>query len=107
MVQIGPSARLLMSMSPSGRWSFEVQSTDAAGNQSPTNLDSNWTSTLLPGIPYARILTGPWGPTANKTAVFSLKASTLCSPALLLTKRRSLVEANVVLCHQPWQLNAC
>ncbi len=61
----------------SGAWSFEVQSTDAAGNQSPVNLISNWTYTLQPGIPYVRILTGPWGPTANQSAVFSLQASGL------------------------------
>lgn len=50
-----------------------MQSTDAAGNQSPANLLSNWTNTLQPGIPYARILSGPWGPTANKSASFSLE----------------------------------
>ena len=59
-----------------GAWSLEVLSTDAAGNQSPDNLISNWTNILQPGISYARILTGPWGPTANKSAIFSLQAST-------------------------------
>ncbi len=66
-----------MSSLITGAWSFEVQSTDAAGNQSPSNLISKWTNTLQPGIPYARILTGPWGPSANKSADFSLQASSL------------------------------
>ena len=64
----------MYALSP-GAWSLEVQSTDAAGNQSPTNLLSYWTNTFQPGVPYARILTGPWGQTANKSTVFSLKAS--------------------------------
>lgn len=54
-----------------------VQSMDAAGNQSPANLVSKWTNTLQPGIPYARILTGPWGPIANKSLAFQLQVGSL------------------------------
>ena len=66
-----------MSACHPGAWSLEVLSTDAAGNQSPDSLVSSWTDTLQPGIPYARILTGPWGPTANKSTIFSLQVSSL------------------------------
>ena len=63
-----------MCMPVSGAWTLEVQSTDAAGNESPDTLTSAWNNTLQPGVPYARILSGPWGPTANRCTTFSVEA---------------------------------
>ena len=50
-----------------------MQSTDAAGNQSPASLASSWANKLQPGISYPRILAGPFGPTANMSPSFSLQ----------------------------------
>ena len=62
-----------------GQWSLEVQSTDAASNQSPTNLVSSWANKLRAGISYPRILAGPFGPVANKGASFFLQVGAASS----------------------------
>ena len=56
-----------------------MQSTDAACNQSPTNLMSSWTNKLQPGISYPRILAGPFGLMANKSTTFSLQVGSALS----------------------------
>ncbi|BDA49389.1 probable c5a peptidase at N-terminal half [Coccomyxa sp. Obi] len=57
-----------------GAWRFEVQGKDAAGNAAAQNLLAEWTVDMDSGEEYARIAAGPFGPTANTTAQFSLLA---------------------------------
>jgi hypothetical protein len=49
-----------------------VQGQDAAGNAAAQNLIAEWNVVLDAGEQYARITDGPFGPTANSTAQFSL-----------------------------------
>ena len=55
-----------------GSWRFEVQGQDAAGNAAAQNLLADWNVEMDAGEQYARIMAGPFGPTANRTAQFTL-----------------------------------
>ena len=56
-----------------GGWTFEVLAQDAAGNEASKSLAVQWTVALQPGLLYARIISGPNGPSANETAAFDLQ----------------------------------
>lgn len=62
-----------------GAWRFEVQGKDAAGNAAAQELLAEWTVDMDSGLEYARIAAGPFGPTANTTAQFSLMVRRLHS----------------------------
>ncbi len=55
-----------------GSWRFEVQGKDAAGNAAAQNLLAEWTVDMDSGEEHVRLAAGPYGPTANTTAQFSL-----------------------------------
>ena len=49
-----------------------MQGQDAAGNAAAQNLIAEWNVVMDAGEQYLRITGGPFGPTANRTAQFSL-----------------------------------
>jgi hypothetical protein len=53
-----------------------VSATDAAGNQSPKNLVSNWTVAFGDGQPYARFLAAPLGLVGTANPLFSTQVTT-------------------------------
>lgn len=56
-----------------GSWKLEVHGQDAAGNAALQDLLAEWTVEMAKGQQYARISSGPFGPTANQSCAFALQ----------------------------------